>query len=289
VHLRQWWLASHQRYQKCKQVQKPFLLLYRRAFRWDYIFTFIAVFQTFYMLRNKSGILFLLVSFQQFVFCSEINAQFSDHDFIHYSVKEGLTDNSVTCIAQDDQGYVWVATEAGLNRFDGHQFKKFYQFTEPLHLLSSSIFRIRNLKSHQFGIHTRGGFQLLNTQSYLVKNFVIPDSTAFQTYLNANWDAMPLDDGSFAITTAAGFYVFDASGKVVLRHDAFNIRDIGQTRILYGRDIFNVGNGQYLIYINENGLAHYDHNKKIYTELDSQIPPGIFLSIMIWIHLAPGF
>jgi ligand-binding sensor domain-containing protein len=221
------------------------------------------------MLRNKSGYIFLLVCLQLLVLFSEINAQFAERDFIRYSVKEGLSDNTVSCIAQDDQGYVWIGTVAGLNRFDGHQFKKFYQFTEPLHLLSASIARMRNFKSHQFSINSRGGFQLLNTQSYSVKNFVIPDSTAFNTYLNSDWDAVALDDGSFAITTAAGFYVFDASGKVVLRHDAFNIRDIGQTRILYGRDILSLGNGQYLIYINENGLAHYDHNKKVFTELDA--------------------
>jgi hypothetical protein len=83
---------------------------------------------------------------------------------------------------------------------------------------------------HHFGINSRGGFQILNTQSYAVKDFVIPDSTAFSTYLNSNWDAMSLGDGSFAVTTAAGFYVFDASGKVVLRHDAHDIPGYRSTK-----------------------------------------------------------
>ena len=222
------------------------------------------------MLRNKSEFVFFLVCIQLLVSISGIDAQYAERDFVRYSVKEGLSDNSISCIAQDDQGYVWIGTEAGLNRFDGRQIKKFYQSSKPLGLLSASIVRMRNFGSHQFGINSRGGFQVLNTQTYSVKNFVIPDSTAFNTYLNANWDAMPLGDGSFAVTTAAGFYVFDASGKVVLRHDAFDIRDIGQERILYGRDIFSVGNGHYLIFVNEKGLAQYDHNKKIYTELDAQ-------------------
>jgi len=216
---------------------------------------------------KKSAILFSLICIQLFVFLAEIKSQVAERDFIRYSVKEGLSDNAVSCITQDDQGYVWIGTEAGLNRFDGNQFKKFYQSTEPLHLLSSSIVHLRNYKSHQIGFNTRGGFQLLNTASYEVKNFVIPDTTAFHTYLNSSWDAAALGDGSFALTSAAGFYVFDRSGKVVLRHDAFDIHDIGQQRILYGRDIFSVGNGQYLIYFNETGLAHYDDNKKVYKEL----------------------
>jgi hypothetical protein len=220
------------------------------------------------MLLPKSVCVLSCFCIALFVFLSEINAQFSESDFIHYSVREGLSDNSVSCIAQDDQGYIWIGTDAGLSRFDGHQFKKFYQSTAPLQLLSGSIERLVNTGPQQLGINTSGGFQLLNTNSYEVRNFVIPDSTAFYTYLNATWEAVALDDGAFAVTTAAGFYVFDASGKLILRHDVYDIKDIGQRRILYGRDIFSVGKGQYLIFFNEKGLALYDHNIKKYTELD---------------------
>jgi ligand-binding sensor domain-containing protein/two-component sensor histidine kinase len=220
------------------------------------------------MLRNKPAFVFTLVLLHLLVSLLEIKGQFAERDFIRYSVKEGLSDNTVNCIAQDDQGYIWIGTDAGLNRFDGHQFKKFYQSTEPLGLLSGSITRMRNFGSHHFGINSRGGFQLLHTPSYVVKNFVIPDSTAFHTYLNSTWDAVALGDGSFAVTTAAGFYVFDASGKVILRHDAYHLKDIGQRRILYGRDILSIGQGQYLVYVNEKSMAHYDHVKKEYRDLD---------------------
>jgi ligand-binding sensor domain-containing protein len=201
-------------------------------------------------------------------FFPAIHAQYATQDFIRYSVKEGLSDNTINAIAQDDEGYIWIGTDAGLNRFDGHRFKNYYQGTEPLGLLSGTIARLTNFNSHRFGINTRGGFQLLNTQTYAVKNFTIPDSTAFHTYLNANWQSVDLGDGSFAVTTAAGFYVFDASGKVILRYDAYSSKDIGQQRILYGRDIFTIGNGQYLIFFNEKRMAHYDHHAKTYTELD---------------------
>jgi len=41
----------------------------------------------------------------------------------HYSVNEGLSHRQVNAIHQDQQGFVWVGTEYGLNRFDGYQFK----------------------------------------------------------------------------------------------------------------------------------------------------------------------
>ncbi len=40
----------------------------------------------------------------------------------HYTVKDGLTDNYVSDIYQDSQGFVWIPTTSGMNRFDGHEF-----------------------------------------------------------------------------------------------------------------------------------------------------------------------
>lgn len=43
----------------------------------------------------------------------------------HFSVKDGLSNNFVIDITQDGQGFLWIATESGLNRFDGNNFKTY--------------------------------------------------------------------------------------------------------------------------------------------------------------------
>lgn len=40
----------------------------------------------------------------------------------HLDVSNGLSNNYVVSLAQDRKGYIWIATESGLNRFDGQQF-----------------------------------------------------------------------------------------------------------------------------------------------------------------------
>lgn len=41
----------------------------------------------------------------------------------HYSIKDGMSQNTVMAILQDKQGYMWFGTWDGLNRFDGYDFQ----------------------------------------------------------------------------------------------------------------------------------------------------------------------
>ncbi|QQS50374.1 MAG: GAF domain-containing protein [Bacteroidota bacterium] len=49
----------------------------------------------------------------------------SDAPFYHYTSKEGLSQQVVRAIIQDTEGFIWVGTEDGLNKFDGYEFKQF--------------------------------------------------------------------------------------------------------------------------------------------------------------------
>ena len=40
-------------------------------------------------------------------------------------VEDGMSSNYVVDVAQDRKGYIWIATESGLNRFDGQQFNTY--------------------------------------------------------------------------------------------------------------------------------------------------------------------
>lgn len=46
-------------------------------------------------------------------------------NFRNYTVKDGLANSTVYYIFQDSKGFVWFATESGVNRFDGHKFELF--------------------------------------------------------------------------------------------------------------------------------------------------------------------
>ncbi len=47
------------------------------------------------------------------------------YNFKNYTVEQGLAQSQINDICQDDLGYLWIATESGLSRFDGLNFVNF--------------------------------------------------------------------------------------------------------------------------------------------------------------------
>jgi len=45
--------------------------------------------------------------------------------FRHYGVEDGLPQNTVNCIMQDQQGFMWFGTKDGLSRYDGYSFRNY--------------------------------------------------------------------------------------------------------------------------------------------------------------------
>lgn len=50
---------------------------------------------------------------------------FSQPGLTAFTVADGLSQGMVTCMLQDQQGFMWFGTRGGLNRFDGYTFKQY--------------------------------------------------------------------------------------------------------------------------------------------------------------------
>jgi signal transduction histidine kinase/ligand-binding sensor domain-containing protein/DNA-binding response OmpR family regulator len=49
----------------------------------------------------------------------------SSYTFHYLTTDDGLSNNSATAILRDSDGFLWIGTEFGLNRYDGYSFKTF--------------------------------------------------------------------------------------------------------------------------------------------------------------------
>ncbi|TVL96957.1 MAG: hypothetical protein CV087_23045 [Candidatus Brocadia sp. WS118] len=59
--------------------------------------------------------------------------------FRHYTTDNGLPSSETYDILQDDQGYIWIATDNGLSRFNGYEFEN---FGPEQGLLDNTVFKI---------------------------------------------------------------------------------------------------------------------------------------------------
>ena len=132
---------------------------------------------------------------------------------------DGLSHNIVNDIVQDGKGFIWIATQDGLNRFDGYEFKA-YRF-DPADSASISGNYVKSLFVDQKGnlwVSTRYGLNLYNSRQ---DNFI-----GFTSDQNENLDITKIatsnDGGLWISNYMGGFVHFDPESKSFVEFNTQN-------------------------------------------------------------------
>jgi len=131
--------------------------------------------------------------------------------FDNYTIKQGLSSNYISKIIQDNYGFLWFATDNGLNRFDGYRFIVFKNDSKDTNTISDN--NITSLAVDNFNnlwIGTRKGLNKLDLTTYKITRFY--HSENIKNSIADNWiRALFADKEGFLYieTTDGAFHKYD--------------------------------------------------------------------------------
>ncbi|NMH89146.1 hybrid sensor histidine kinase/response regulator transcription factor [Flavivirga algicola] len=101
----------------------------------------------------------LLVGIFIFIGCSTLQAQNNlSYNVKHYDIFDGLSNNWISDIFQDKDGFLWFGTQYGINRFDGKNFKVFTYIPGDTTAIKANWIRsITQLDDHKIYFGSLGG------------------------------------------------------------------------------------------------------------------------------------
>lgn len=157
-----------------------------------------------------------------------------DLEFQHLSTKQGLSQSNVWDILQDRYGFIWIATEDGLNVYDGYTFT--VHRNNPMDSTSLSNSNVHCLKQDSSGnvwIGTRDGLNCYNQNTHTFQRF-LHDENNVESISDNDISSIYLDSkNNLWIGTADGLNLFDFRKKSFQRfyHDANNAQSLPHSGI----------------------------------------------------------
>ena len=206
-------------------------------------------------------ILLFLLSQSFFLFAQE-----QDVKFEKITIKEGLSENTVYTITQDNHGFMWFGTQDGLNKFDGYKVSIFSSM-EKLDSLSISDNWINKIQSDSEGniyIATNGGgLNVYNIHTQQFKHF-LHDTNDGSTLASNHVNTFFLDSQKVLwVGTDNGLDKYDPLKKEFIhyKNDPTDEGTIADNSI---KTIFEDSKGRLWIGTEFGGLDMFDRDAEVF-------------------------
>ena len=134
-----------------------------------------------------------------------------------------LSSGLVECICQDKQGYLWIGTEYGLNKFDGYQFTTYiFDKSDTTSIIDNEIVRVLCDSEGRLWVGTGRGLSRYDYQSNQFVRYSFPDGTIPR--VNA---IKQISNGDIYIGTAGyGLYSIHKGEDKLTKESQFRLRKI---------------------------------------------------------------
>ena len=105
-----------------------------------------------------------------------LSQQAKQYAFKHFSVINGLASNTVSTVKQDKDGFIWMATGNGLQRYDGHSFITFKSRINDPNTIPSNHINVlyEDSKKNLWLVADNNRVGIFDTKKFIFKEVVLP-------------------------------------------------------------------------------------------------------------------
>ncbi|MGB0523741.1 MAG: two-component regulator propeller domain-containing protein [Flammeovirgaceae bacterium] len=193
--------------------------------------------------------------------------------FKGFSLEDGLSQNTIEAITQDAKGFLWFATQDGLNRFDGYRFRTFVnRETDTNTLALNWVYTVKYSPAECLWIGTAGkGLDRFDLKTEQFTHFPLPKDEGGSIYC-----ILEESDGLLWLGTDDGLYQFDPATQVFTKisHETNAPYTLSDDHVL---SITKGANHQIWLGT-RNGLICYDASKQKYIHYLNVSMPTLTLS-----------
>ena len=230
----------------------------------------------------------LITFFSCCVFFSNTSAQELPHFIENLTTKEGLSSNKINDLAQDDNGFLWIATTDGLNRFDGTEVQQYFHKDNANSLSHNYVYCVESLPGNYIAVGTQAGIDFYNSNTGVFTPFYYKQHTALDEYSNIitimQTDAM----GNLWAASSNYVFIFDKSRRLKkLIPSSFTEADITRKRLKFVDKMFPLSNGDMLLYLS-TGLKIYSHLTNDVVDIEHSSSFGSLKFLYDLYHLPPS-
>ena len=137
-------------------------------------------------MERKKVINIIGITFFTFLFCVSVTYA-QNHYYLtpeFFNTKQGLSSSKISCITNDDKGFIWIGTDDGLNKYDGHSFTIYKtKNNDSTSLLSNNILSLYSDSRQRLWVGTSRGLQYYDpsANNFVCTELNLPDRITHNT------------------------------------------------------------------------------------------------------------
>jgi len=175
------------------------------------------------MIKTRIVLILLCTGFFQMVLGQDILPATVRFDLLtseNQALQKGLSQNTINCLMQDRQGYMWFGTWDGLNKYDGY---KFTIYDTHNGLSNETINTILEAEDGKIWVGTEYGLNCINRRTGEISIFYhdpYDSSSISNNWINYLYQDQP---GRIMVCTPSGLNVMDTrtgQAKIYTSHEA---------------------------------------------------------------------